>query len=248
MPLTPPENDFFLKTGDVVNIGIDLPDMTFAEDVATVICSEQGELRLQLCGDGFPHHLPIISGSKILISKGEGRTLLQGVSRLKHLEAQNTLTIELPRRVIVSERREYMRLDVAVPVSYSLPQSQSMAKVIAEWENAKECNGSCHEEAGSHPTGEKHLVNLSGGGLRFKIRDCLAHGTLLHLKIALPGDKPDHIHAVGSIIRTKELPSETNQIEYHSTAMSFRMITGSDRQKLVRHILAEQRKSLTLAN
>lgn len=244
MPLTPSENDYFLKPGDVVSIGIDLPDMTFAEDVATVISSENDGLMLQLCGGGFPLHLPITAGSKVLISKGEGRNLFQCTARLKDVAETGALKIEFPKRVLVSERREYMRLDVAVPVNYYLPQSQNLAKVIAEWEKAKECDGKCHEEADSLLAGQKCTVNLSGNGLRFKIRDCLSYGTLLHLKIALPADKPNHIHAIGSIIRTKELLAEMNHVEYHSTAMAFRMIDGSDRHKLIRHILEEQRKRL----
>lgn len=248
MPLTPPENDYFLKSGDVVNIGIDLPDMTFAEDVATVISSENEGLVLQLCGDGFPQHLPMIAGAKILISKGEGRTLFQCTARLKSADATGTLRIEIPRRVIVTERREYMRLDVAVPVNYHLPQSQNMANVIAEWEKAKECNGKCHEEADELLDGQKGPVNLSGSGLRFKIRECLAPGTLLHLKITLPEEKPKHIHAIGSIIRTKELRTEMNHVDGHSTAVAFRMIENSDRRRLIRHILDEQRKRLVLTN
>lgn len=248
MPLTPPENDYFLKPGDVVNIGIDLPDMTFAEDVATVISSENEGLVLQLCGDGFPQPLAMIAGAKILISKGAGRTLFQCTARLKSADALGTLRIEAPQRVIVTERREYMRLDVAVPVNYRLPQSQNMAHVIAEWEKAKDCNGKCQEEADALLDGDKSPVNLSGSGLRFRIRERLAQGTLLHLKITLPDEKPHHINAIGSIIRTKELLSEMNQVAWHSTAVAFRMIEGSDRHRLIRHILDEQRKRLVLTN
>lgn len=244
MPLTPPENECFLKPGDVVNIGIDLPDMTFAEDVATVISSANEELILQLGGGGFPRHLPITSGSKVLISRGEGRSLFQCTARLKNVGEAGRLKIESPQRVVVTERREYMRLDVAVPVNYYLPQSQNMAKVIAEWEKAKECAGKCHEDVDSLLAGQKCTVNLSGSGLRFKISDCLSYGTLLHLKIALPDEKPNHIHAIGSIIRTKELLAEKNHVEYHSTSMAFRMIDGSDRHRLIRHILEEQRKRI----
>lgn len=248
MPLSPPENDYFLKPGDVVNIGIDLPDMTFAEDVATVISSENEGLELQLYGDGSPKHRPMIAGAKILISKGEGRTLIQCTARLKSADALGTLRIEIPKRVIVTERREYMRLDVAVPVNYHLPQSQNMANVIAEWEKAKECIGKRHEEADAFLAGDKSPVNLSGSGLRFKIRERLAYGTLLHLKITLPDEKPHHIHAIGSIIRTKELQTDMGHVEGHSTAVAFRMIESSDRHRLIRHILDEQRKRLVLTN
>lgn len=245
MPIAPPENEFLFKTGDLVKIGIDLPDMTFAEDMATVVFSDNGELVLELCGEGLPRNKPLDSGAKVLISKGEGHTLCQGVSRLKRLERAKTVIIDVPKRVVVRERREYMRMDVAVPLNYSLPQSQNMANVIAEWERSKECDENCHEKE-PPLSAEERFINLSGSGLRFKIREYLAPGTLIHVKIALHGEKPDHVHVVGAIIRTNELRSERNHVEGHSTAMSFRMITGSDRQKLVRHILDEQRKSLLL--
>jgi len=244
MPFTPPDSDCILNPGDVVNIGVDLPDMTFAEDMATVISSENGESTLMLCGGGFPQHLLITSGSKVLLSKGNGRALFQCTARIKSVGPAGSLQIELLKRVAVSERREYMRVDVSVPVNYFLPQSQNMAKVISEWERAKEFSESHHEETVPLPTSHKNHVNLSGGGLRFKISDCFPCGTLLHLKIALPGDRPANIHTVGSIIRTNELPAEMSIEKQFSTSIAFRMITMSDRQKLVRHILDEQRKIL----
>jgi len=244
MPSTPPENSYFLKPGDVVNIGVDLPDMTFVDDLATVILSDKGELVLQLCGGGIPQQLSIPSGAKILISKGEGPSLFQCTTRLVHADTHGTMRLELPQRVVVNERREYMRVDVAVPVEYFLPQTQSMAKVIAEWESAKELKGTCHEQAEQFRPEQKSSVNISGSGLRFKTNDYLAHGTLLHLKIGIPGEKPQHIHAVGSIIRTDELTSELNSEKQYSTSMTFRMMENNDRQKLTRHILDEQRKTV----
>jgi hypothetical protein len=244
MPLTPLEDNYFLKPGDVVNIGVDLPDMTFVEDLATVIRTEDGELVLQLFGYGFPQHMPINPGAKILISKGEGQTLFQCTARLKHVDAKRTLHIELPQRVVVNERRAYMRVDAALPVNFFLPQNQNMARVIAEWESAKELKGTCHEEAEQFLPEQKSIVNLSGSGLRFKTDDYLSPGTLLHLKIGIPGEKPEHIHAVGSIVRTRELPTEKESEKKYATSMTFRMMENSDRQKLTRHILAEQRKTV----
>jgi len=80
--------------------------------------------------------------------------------------------------------------------------------------------------------------------MSIKTQDCLAPGTLLYLKIGLPGEKPEHIHAVGSIIRTRELAGEMESERYYATSMTFRMIESSDRQKLTRHILDEQRKTV----
>jgi len=244
MTSTPPKNSNFLKSGDIVNVGVDLPDMTFVVDLATVIHAEEGELVLQLCGGGLPEHMTLSLGSSILISKGEGQSLIQFTARLKHADGKGLLRIELPQRVVVSERRECMRVDMSVPVNYFLPQSQNMARVIAEWESTKELKGTCHEEAGQFPAEYKSSVNISGSGLRFKTNDRLDSGTLLHLKIGIPGEIPVHIHAVGSIVRADELPAENSSEKIYSTSMTFRMMENNDRQKLTRHILDEQRKTV----
>lgn len=244
MPLTPPENDYFLKLGDVVNIGVDLPDMTFARDEATVICSDDGEILLQLSGGGFPQHLPIASGSNVLISKGEGRDLVQCTARLRNADANGGVTIELPKRVVVNERRQYMRVDIPVPINYSLPQSQSLAEAIAEWERTKDCRMKHPAEAEQFLADNKRVVNISGSGLRFRTRDNFSCGTLLHLKIGLPGKTQEHIYAIGSVVRTHMLAQEMNRGEQFSTAVSFKVIENSDRHKLTRHILDEQRKTV----
>lgn len=244
MPEQPSEYASFFRPGNIVNIGVDLPDRTFAEDVATVICSDKGEIMLQLCGSGFPQHLPIISGSKILISKGEGRTLFHCTAQLKDAGSEGALRIELPRKVVVSQRCEYTREDVSVPVNYYQPKSQNMGRIISEWKSLKGCQGDCFDNAAPALSDRKSRVNFSGSGLRFKISDCLSYGTILHLKIELPGKTPQHIHAVGSIVRTVELLEEMNRVEYYSTSMSFKMIDSNDRQLLIKHILAEQRRGL----
>jgi len=244
MATTPSDYASFFRPGNIVNIGIDLPDKTFAEDVATVISSDTGEILLQLCGSGFPDHLPITTGSRVLITQGEGRSLFRCSAQLKSTEKAGTLRIELPERIVVSERREYMRIDMTVKVNYSIPSSQNMSMIVSEWDSMKECKGGCEEESfTAFPPGECR-VNLSGSGLRFKIPDCLSYGTLLHLKIDLKGETPEHIHAVGSIIRTKELLAEMDRAEYYSTSMSFRMIESSDRSRLIKYILNEQRKTM----
>src|SRR6185369_13451542 len=244
MATTPSDYASFFRPGNIVNIGIDLPDKTFAEDVATVISSDTGEILLQLCGSGFPDHLPITAGSRVLITQGEGRSLFRCSAQLNSTEKAGTLRIELPERIEVSERREYMRIDMTVKVNYSIPSSQNMSMIVSEWDSMKECKGGCEEESfTAFPPGECR-VNLSGSGLRFKIPDCLSYGTLLHLKIDLKGETPEHIHAVGSIIRTKELLAEMDRAEYYSTSMSFRMIESSDRSRLIKYILNEQRKTM----
>ncbi|NVN98174.1 MAG: DUF5634 family protein [Geobacteraceae bacterium] len=242
MPDYPSENASFLRKGDIVNIGIDLPDKTFAEDVATVVATESGEILLSLCGSGFPSHMPIRKGSKVLITSGDDRSIFHSTARLNSHPVDSTLSIEYPKEVKVRARREQMRSDVLIPVHYYKPTDQNLGRVISEWENLKKCAEWCCEQFQSAMVEHNSRVNLSGSGLRFKIRDCLSYGTLLHLKIELPDLA--HIHGVGSIVRTKELVPELSHIEYYSTSMIFRMIDSNDRLKLIRHIIDEQHRRI----
>jgi len=242
MPVTPSEYASFLRPGDVVNIGIDLPQKSFAEDLATVAAVESCGIMLRLCGNGFPPHLPIPGGAKTVITKVAGKTLFHCAARLQAPVSDGTVRIGLPEKVLVRERREYLREDVLIPLNYSLPENQNLGLVIAGWESMRGCGAECAAEGAAEPKRGDSRVNLGGSGLRFKIRDCLSYGTLLHLHIRLPGDAAAHIHAVGSIVRTKELVPEMAHNEYYSTAMALRMVESSDRLRLMKYITAAQHK------
>jgi c-di-GMP-binding flagellar brake protein YcgR len=241
MPGLQPKYDF-LRPGDMVSVGVDLPDRSFAEDQATVIASGRGEILLNLCGKGFPAHMQVDGGTRVVIARAEGRSFFHCTALLKEKPDSGSIKVTFPEMVTVRERREYTRSDVMMQIHYAYPSGQEMGLVIAEWEELRNCYGSCM--GGIRPVGcINSRVNLSGSGLRFKIKECLSYGTLLHLKIEIPGDSAGHIHAVGSIIRTKELLPEMNRLEYYSTAMSLKMIESGDRQKLLRYIIDAQRKA-----
>ena len=243
MPASPSEYEPFLRPGDVVTVGIDLPQKTFAEDFATVVDGAAGGIALQLCSNGFPAHLTIAGGTKTVLARVEGKTLFHCTSRLLAPVSNGKVRMALPEKVIVRERREYLKEDVIIPVSYYLPEIQNMGKVIARWSGLRGCREECLAETAAEIKRGDIRVNLGGSGLRLKLRECLSYGTLLHLHIVLPGAEPEHIHAIGSIIRTKELLPEMDHIEYYSTSMAFRMIESSDRLKLMHYIFAAQHKS-----
>src|SRR6185369_2511853 len=98
--------------------------------------------------------------SRVLITQGEGRSLFRCSAQLKSTEKAGTLRIELPERIVVSERREYMRIDMTLKVNYSIPGSQNMSMIVSEWDSMKECKGGCEEESfTAFPPGECR-VNL----------------------------------------------------------------------------------------
>jgi len=253
MTVTPSEYCSYFRPGDQISIGVHLADKTFAEDSARVLSMKNAQICLELSGKGFPPHLPIAPGTRTVISKREGRTLFLCNGNLQLKTATRVLRLGLVDRILIFEQREYARADVNIRVAYYLPASQELGRIIHEWGERKNCRGSCIESASlpvdsdimdlSRQAGDSR-VNLSGSGLRFKIRDCLSYGTLLHLNISMPGEPQDHIHAVGSIVRTRELLPELAHDEYYSTSMAFRVIDSHDRQKLMAYVLNQQRLAI----
>lgn len=247
----PSKYKMIFRPGDLLSLGIHLPGRGFAEDAATVIFVDHAGMMVELCGNGFPSHVEISSGTKGVVTRVDGRTVYQCRTILLDAVTGRSVKLQFAEEPEIKERREYARLDVKIRVHYDLPLSQDMGQVLQEWEVLKNCSGRCPESR-SLATGSSLLladkghsrVNLSGSGLRFKINDCLSYGTLLHLYILLPGERAEHIHAIGAIVRTKELLPEMEYNEYYSTSMSFRMIDIHDRARLMEHILNEQRKTI----
>ena len=229
-----------LQSGSVVTIGIDLPGRVFAEDQAVVHSVEEGEMLLELCGN-LPGHVRIENGTRVVVTGGTGRSQFSARGAVRSRISGRLVRIGLIDGVDVSERRGYARADVLVPVHYQLPAGQEMKSVIDEWQDMSD--GLAEHRCTSAACGQSR-VNLSASGLRFKIRDYYSYGTLLHVRIALPGRELAPIHAVGAIVRTRELLPEMDRLEYYSTSMSFRMIRNSDRRDLIRHVLEERHRQI----
>lgn len=253
MAATTPEYRTCFRPGDQVTVGLQLADSAFAEDSAVMKALEGGEMRLELCGRGFPPHLIISRGTRVVITRREGRNVFTCSAHIETTGAGAEMLLKLGPMVEIYERREYAREDVEVNIEYSLPHSQEMSRIIHEWEQLKKCPGNCLKVnvppcrdncSGREMQRKVTRINLSGSGLRFKINDCLYYGTLLHLKVAIPDATNDHIHAIGSIVRTRELFPYMEQNDYYSTTMAFKVIDSHDRKKLLEYVLKEQHRAL----
>ena len=253
MAATTPEYMAYFPPGDQVTVGLQLSDKTFAEDSAMVIDLDGGRMKLELCGKGFPPHLAIPPGTRGVITRREGRTVFTSTGTLTASAAGKTMELTLEKDPLVSERREYARSDVDISIHYSLPAKQEMGRIIREWEELKKCPGNCLKVDlppcrdncdGRKMESGRTRINLSGSGLHFKISDCLSYGTLLHLKVAIPDEEQDHIHAIGAIVRTRELLPILEQNAYYSTKMAFKVIDIHDRKKLLEYVLGEQRRAI----
>lgn len=253
MTATTPEYMSYFRPGDQVTVGLQMADKTFAEDSAMVTDLEGVKLQLELCGSGFPPHLDIPSGTRGVITRMEGRNVFTCHGTLTAPAAGRVMELVLEKQTTVCARREYARNDVDIRVHYSLPSRQDMGRIIREWEELKKCPGYCLNVdlppcrdncRGSEMLSCNTRINLVGSGLRFKIGDCLSYGTLLHLKVAIPDEERNHIHAIGSIVRTRELLPVMEQETYFSTVMAFKIIDNHDRKKLLEYVLREQRRAI----
>ncbi len=253
MTAIPPEYRACFRPGDLVSVGLYLADTTFVEDAALILALNGGKMRLELCGNGFPPHLSAPDGSRGVITRQEGRNVLTCNGMLKGGVTGRMMLLELAGNIRVNERREYARADVAIGLAYFLPSSQEMGRIMTEWEELKKCPGCClrgdvppcrSDCRGRSANNGMTRANFSGANLRFKIRECLSYGTLIHLKIALPDDRRDHIHAIGSVVRTRELLADMMHHDYYSTSVAFRAIDSQDRSRLVEYVLREQRRAI----
>lgn len=141
-------------------------------------------------------------------------TSAQDESGLNHKTAQpleiNFVKQEITPEPESSSKRVYRRLDERVQVRYK----------VFEKENELIKRKMVPEEFAE-------TENISAGGLLFKTADRLAVGSVLELKIQLPGI-PELIECLARVVRVEEL---IERIEY-DIAVCFLDLTGAERLKL----------------
>lgn len=128
-----------------------------------------------------------------------------------------TLTLGRPIGFKKIQRRNFIRMDVKLPVTL------------------QRLNG---EYAG---TGESFTVttaDLSGGGMLFTTSNELAAGDLLEGTIELTGK--DNIKVIGRIVRIIENPPKAEH--RFSAGFEFIAIDEADRDKIIRYIFDQQRE------
>jgi len=251
----------FFKPDNLVTVAIQFSDNSFVEDSATILSVDNDQMLLEMYGRGLPPHLVSRKGSKVFVTSMEGWALYRCVALLEEPVADRVIRLRLINEIEVKQRREHYRMDVMLPIDYSLPGNQLRSTLLEEWEIRRQLsqNGLPPEieplDEGFKVVnweGTKEIepvrVNLSGGGLRFKVRDPLSYGTMLLLDIFLPTPPLKVIHAVGSVIRSKELVLSIDRNRYFSTAMAFSFIVNRDREAIIRYIFNEQRNSLRWEN
>lgn len=205
----------------------------------------------QTCGEQL-----VEAGSEVSLSTFTGWSMC----RCKAIVLQDILNRSVVLRLVgpVSEKqtRENFRLDVALPLLYSLPVSQNLTKLQIEW--VAQCTATLAlpspvmkpSIAGykvikwNKMEVEPKQVNLSADGIRFKTSEPLEPRCLVAIQLFLPLPTPKTIHVVAEVLRCNEILLSRTRGNNFNVAMRFRLIQGKDREAIIAYINEEQRRVL----
>ncbi len=256
--MTPKETTYniYLRPDHQVRIGFHLPDDTAIDLNAIVIGIDGMILHLETFGSDIDQlsHVPI--GTKVVILSSESWAFCRCMGVLDEAVGRD-FTLRLQGEPDIQQRREYFRMDVLLPLAYTMPEDQQLSSVEGIWkaqrmlaEFADPPRAIPFQESfkilkwNDGPDIEPSRLNLSGGGLRVKTPDGFAAGTMLNLDLFLPVNQIQVITAVASVVRSVEIKLTLDNRPAFTTAMKFVFITEKDQENIISHIFNEQRNNL----
>jgi len=248
----------YYQDNQQVKIGIKLADDKYLQVGGVVRSIEEDLLILELVGTASAEESAVEPGSDIVLSTWTGWSLLHCSGLLTQKIYHRRAFIRLAGPVIERQSREYFRMDVSLPICYTIPERQLLPDVHKEWASTRgvmlKLPGpvlqSCpdgYKVAGWNDSGdiEPQRVNLSGGGLRFLTPVYVKPETLVTIDLFLPFIPPRVIHTVVETLRCSEIMLDTGRGVRYLTAMRFHFINAKDRESIIAFIFAEQRRILS---
>lgn len=215
-------------------------------------------LSLELFGSNVVGEQLVEVESEVSLSTFTGWSLCRCKAVVAEEIHNRMLTVRLMGPVSDKQTREYFRLDVSLPLIYSLPVSQNLSKLHVEWVTQREATLVSsppvmkHCLAGYKVTKwngvevEPKLVNLSAGGIRFKTSESMETQALVAVQLFLPLPEPKAIHVVAEVLRCNEILLSRLKGNNFNVAMRYRMIHEKDRDSIVAYINEEQRRMLRI--
>jgi hypothetical protein len=248
----------YFKAENQAKIGIKLADNKFL-DVSGLIRSIEGDqLTIELVGTEPVEEMTAESGSDVFITFWTGWSLCRCNAVLMRKIYGRRVFLRLTGPVNEKQTREFFRLDVTIPLCYTIPEKQLLTAVHEEWaatvERLKDCAAPVLVAgAGGFKVvrwnGQGEIaprpVNLSGGGLRFKTQEYVEPGTLEAINLFLPLVPPRVIHVVAETLRCTEIVLGREKGNNYIIATRFHLINDKDRETVIAFIFAEQRRILS---
>ena len=218
---------------------------------------EEDRLTLELVGSEALEEMSLEPGADVFITFWTGWSLCRCSAVLMQKVCGREVSLRLSGPVIEKQTREYFRLDVSIPLCYSIPEKQLLPAVQEEWASdqghLKECaapvlmpcpDGFKVVRWNDHGEIGPRLVNMSGGGIRFKTPEYVEPGSLVAINPFLPLIPPRVIHTVAETLRCSEIVLGREKGNNYITALRFHFISDKDRESIIAFIFAEQRRML----
>jgi len=252
----------YFKEEAQAKIGIKLADNKYLDVTGLVRFIEGDRLTLELVGAEHSEDMAAEVGSDVFINFWTGWSQCRCSAVLLQKIYGRRVFLQLTGEVTEKQTREFFRLEVSIPLCYTIPERQLLSAVHDEWTATREimkersapllvaCPGGFKVVKWNGP-GEiaPRPVNLSAGGLRFKTPEYIQPQTLVNLNLFLPLVPPRVIHVVAETLRCNEIVLGREKGSNYISAFRFHFINDKDRETIIAFIFAEQRRILnTLAD
>ncbi|GAB7025857.1 PilZ-like domain-containing protein [Geotalea toluenoxydans] len=248
------------KPDQQINAAVRLMDKKLLESNAIVTTINADLLSIELIGDGLPDSSEVEIGTEFYVTYWTGWAHYRCNGRLEKVDSGNKLQAKLVGPVIEQQRRDYFRLDLVMPVEYRVLKNQPPSIVEEEW-NAERGRCLSLPELQLEPFGDGFKVvewrdgedllpmemNLSGGGIRLKLPEAVAPGTLMGIDLFLPLVPSRIIRTVAEVVRCNEITLRWEKGTQYRVATRFIHINERERETIISFIFSEQRRLLQLS-
>ncbi|ABB30702.1 type IV pilus assembly PilZ [Geobacter metallireducens RCH3] len=228
-------------------------------DGTAAITSLKGDLAwLELYGNEQPPRGAVQVGAETWVSVWTGGALCRCDAKVETVRDDRQFSIRLVGEVKETQRREYFRLDVSLPVLYKVLDTVAPEDAEADWNSDRKvfCRPPEMVPTSDGPKvvdwdGEDVVpvrTNLSGGGMRLRVSRLVESGTLVKLTLFLPLPQPRVIYVVAEALRCQEITLSREPGQHYSMSLKFVMIVDRDREAIISYLFNEQRRELMAKN
>jgi hypothetical protein len=248
----------YFRIEDQAKMFIRLNGKNSIDNYAEISEIKDDRVWLEVLGDGVRvHELADKIGTEVSLSGSSGWGLYRCNALLEEVTGNKKICVRLVGEVDEQQRREYFRLDVEVPVVYTLPTENNKTAVTEQWILKKDQHLSLPEPIMlPHENGYKVVkwlggntllpqkVNLSGGGVRMKTDEFIERGRRILVDIFLPLAPPCMVSTVAEVVRCNEMRLNWEKGAYFTTALRFINIDEKDCEAIISFVFSEQRNKL----
>jgi hypothetical protein len=238
-----------------VNVSIILDEGSFFDGSADIKTLQGNMACLEMFGDNLPPSGLFREGVNVVLSNWNRGALYGCAATVEKISNDSLFSIKLNGPVKELQRREFFRLDVSLPVIYEILDSSNHEELgsLLACDGMKACK---QPQLVRTEDGFKVLdwiggndvlptrMNLSGGGVRFKVPELIEPGKTLKLTIFLPLVKPRVICAVAEVLRCQEISLSWERGISYSLSMKFLHLNEKDQEEIIMYLFAEQRREL----